>query len=93
MEKLKELLLKNGKEDTPSMAIIDSQSVKTCYAGQDIGYDAGKMVKGRKRHIIIDTQGNITALQVHSASVQDRVGARLIIDEIDKTRLCRQLII
>lgn len=71
------------------MAIIDSQSVKTCYAGEDIGYDAGKKIKGRKRHIITDTQGNIIALQVHSASLQDRVGARLVIDEIDKTKYQR----
>jgi putative transposase len=55
--------------------IIDSQSVKTTMACQERGYDAGKKTKGHKRHLAVDTQGNLLALCVHSASVQDRDGA------------------
>ena len=64
-----------GRNPTPSAGIIDSQSVPTTEAGGPRGIDAGKRIKGRKRHIVTDTQGFLLAVRVHEANLQDPHGA------------------
>jgi putative transposase len=78
--------LLSGRKEQPSAGILDSQSVKTAGKAEDKGYDAGKKVSGRKRHLLVDTLGLIIAVVVHSAGVQDYDGARPILEKIPKTR-------
>ena len=73
----------HDKKEEPSVGIIDAQSVKSSLvSSQDKGFDAGKKIKGIKRHIIVDTLGLILAVVIQSASVQDRDGAISVIDKL-----------
>ena len=72
-----------GREESPTAAIIDSQSVNTGGDARDpVGFDAGKKVKGRKRHLMTDMLGLMMRVEVHSAGIQDRDGAALLFDRI-----------
>lgn len=70
--------LLNQREPEPSLVIVDSQSVKTTAVGGDVGYDANKKIKGRKRHIFVDTLGLILAITVTNAGVVDAVSAPML---------------
>lgn len=74
-----------GRHAQSSAAILDSQSVKTLdCARQEVGFDAGKRIKGRKRHILVDTLGLLIVVVVHAASVSETAGARLVLAELSK---------
>ncbi len=74
-----------GRSEEPAAAVIDSRPVKTTESGGPSGYDAGKKIKGRKRHITVDTEGTPITIAVHEASVQDRDGAvELILAMLEK---------
>jgi putative transposase len=68
-----------GREAQPSAGIIDSQSVKTTGIGGERGYDGTKQIKGRKRHLLVDTQGLVLTVKVHPADIMDRDGVALLL--------------
>jgi len=72
----------DGRDRQPTAAVLDSQSAKSAEGGEGIGYDAGKRVRGRKRHLLVDTGGLVLHRVVHSAGVQDRAGARLVLHDL-----------
>lgn len=75
---------KQGRTAEPSLVIVDAQVVKaTAGTGDEVGYDANKKVKGRKRHIATDTQGNVMAVGVTSAFVHDKMGVRVLKDDVE----------
>jgi putative transposase len=74
-----------NKNEDPSVGIIDAQSVKnTLVSSEDKGFDAGKKIKGIKRHIMVDTLGLLLAVIIQSASVQDRDGAPSVIEKMQE---------
>lgn len=87
MDALRSLVrISEEKSPNPTAGIIDARTNKAAikYGNVDIGYDAGKKIKGRKQHIIVDTLGLPLVVQVHAADIQDRDGAKLLFDQITK---------
>lgn len=74
--------LKFGKKRQPSASILDSQSAKTSEGGLECGFDAGKKVTGRKRHTLVDTLGLLLKVVVTAGNIQDRDGARLLLEKL-----------
>ena len=68
-----------GRDAQPSLAIIDSQSVKTTEVGGEHGFDGAKKVNGRKRHILVDTMGNLLCVLAHAANIGERAGAEALL--------------
>ena len=78
-----------GRHKHATAGCLDSQSVKTTACSAERGFDAGKLIKGIKRHILVDTMGLILAVVVTSASLQDRDGARLMLTQLNGA--CKKL--
>jgi len=71
-----------GKRSRPTAAILDSQSVKSDAHGGTVGYDAGKKIKGRKRHLLVDTLGLVLSVLVTAAHVPERAGAQSLLGRV-----------
>lgn len=70
---------REGRDRSPTAAVVDAQSTRSSPQGGDNGYDAGKKIKGRKRHVVVDTLGLLLAVSVTAANVQDRDGAHPVV--------------
>ena len=76
------MLKDQGKRSQPTAAILDSQSVKSAGHGCSVGYDAAKQIKGRKRHLLVDTLGLILGVAVTPANTNERNGTQIVLGQV-----------
>ena len=74
--------VKSGRNKYPGAAIMDSQSVKTASVAESSGFDGAKLIKGRKRHILVDVLGLVLGVMIHSVAIDERTGAKLLMARI-----------